>query len=172
MDSLGEIKQTFFQECEEQLSDLESGLLLIEDGNYDGETVNAVFRCVHSIKGGAAAFGFNDLVDFVHVFESALDLMRSNALRPSPSVMKILLRCSDVLCDLVRSAREGTTMRADEVATARISLQSLCVEGPSFARGESGSIERPERELDFSPIAISMGMSRSLLKIEERRCSP
>ncbi len=61
------IKQTFFQECEEQLSELESGLLAIEDGNHHPEIINAVFRAVHSIKGGAAAFGYDELVEFVHV---------------------------------------------------------------------------------------------------------
>ena len=55
------IKATFFQECEEQLAELESGLLKLNDGDRDPETVNAVFRAVHSIKGGAGAFGLDDL---------------------------------------------------------------------------------------------------------------
>ena len=91
MDPLDAIKSTFFQECDEQLAELESGLLKIEDGEHDPEIVNAVFRAVHSIKGGAAAFGFEDLVEFVHVFETTLDLLRSNALTPTPAVTKTLL---------------------------------------------------------------------------------
>lgn len=54
---MNEIKEIFFQECEEQLAELESGLLKLNDGDRDPETVNAVFRAVHSIKGGAGAFG-------------------------------------------------------------------------------------------------------------------
>lgn len=48
---MNEIKEIFFQECEEQLAELESGLLKLNDGDRDPETVNAVFRAVHSIKG-------------------------------------------------------------------------------------------------------------------------
>ena len=56
MDAMANIRQTFFQECEEQLIELENGLLAIQGGAHDSETVNAVFRAVHSIKGGAGAF--------------------------------------------------------------------------------------------------------------------
>src|SRR5471032_1037584 len=62
LDTMATIKQTFFQECEEQLAELESGLLAMNEGFVDPETVNAVFRAVHSIKGGAGAFRLDDLV--------------------------------------------------------------------------------------------------------------
>ena len=84
---MNEIKEIFFQECEEQLAELESGLLKMNDGETDSETVNAVFRAVHSIKGGAGAFGLDDLVAFAHVFETTLDCVRSNRLDPGPEVM-------------------------------------------------------------------------------------
>ncbi|HWU79302.1 MAG TPA: Hpt domain-containing protein, partial [Caulobacter sp.] len=79
MDELEAIKVTFFQECEELLADLEGGLLAMEEGAGDLETVNAVFRAVHSIKGGAGAFGLEPLVRFAHVFETLLDAVRSGA---------------------------------------------------------------------------------------------
>ena len=65
MDAMAAIKQTFFQECEEQLGELEIGLLVLQDGDADPETVNAVFRAVHSIKGGAGAF--------THMIRNAID---------------------------------------------------------------------------------------------------
>ena len=74
---MNEIKEIFFQECEEQLAELESGLLRINDGDSDPETVNAVFRAVHSIKGGAGAFGLDDPSPSLHVFETTLDCVRS-----------------------------------------------------------------------------------------------
>jgi two-component system chemotaxis sensor kinase CheA len=82
VDPLESIKGTFFQECDEQLAELESGLLAIEGGERDPERINAVFRAVHSIKGGAGAFALEPLVRFAHVFETALDEMRSGALAP------------------------------------------------------------------------------------------
>ena len=80
MDAMEAIRQTFFQECEEQLSELESGLMTMDAGQADIETINAVFRSVHSIKGGAGAFGLDELVRFAHVFETTLDEVRAGRL--------------------------------------------------------------------------------------------
>ncbi len=107
---MNEIKEIFFQECEEQLAELESGLLKLNDGDRDPETVNAVFRAVHSIKGGAGAFGLEDLVAFAHVFETTLDCVRSNKLEPNQDVLKVMLKAADVLADLTNVARDGGTV--------------------------------------------------------------
>ncbi|MFJ6341877.1 chemotaxis protein CheA [Rhizobium sp. NPDC092017] len=104
---MNEIKEILFQECEEQLAELESGLLKMNDGDRDPETVNAVFRAVHSIKGGAGAFGLDDLVSFAHVFETTLDCVRSNKLEPTQDVLKVMLKSADVLADLTNAARDG-----------------------------------------------------------------
>ncbi len=112
MDPMEAIKQTFFQECEEQLAELEQGLLAIQGGETDSETVNAVFRAVHSIKGGAGAFGLDELVRFAHVFETTLDHVRSGKLAPEAELLKVMLRAADVLADLVRAARDGGSVDA------------------------------------------------------------
>ena len=52
-----EIQAIFFAECEESLAAAETGLAACKAGTQDDDTVNAVFRAVHSIKGGAGAFG-------------------------------------------------------------------------------------------------------------------
>ena len=105
MDTMAAIRETFFQECEEQLGELEVGLNAMDEGVADSETVNAVFRAVHSIKGGAGAFKLDRLVRFAHTFETALDLIRSDKLAPTTAVLKTMLRCADVLADLVKAAR-------------------------------------------------------------------
>jgi len=111
-DALAQLRQTFFEECDEQLAELESGLLQMQDGATDSETVNAVFRAVHSVKGGAGAFKLTTLVSFAHVFETALDEIRSDKLEAGPSLMKAMLRASDVLADLVSAARNGDDVDA------------------------------------------------------------
>ena len=116
MDPMAAIRETFFQECEEQLSELESGLLAMQAGEADSETVNAVFRAVHSVKGGAGAFGLDALVRFAHVFETTLDGVRAGRLMPTPPFVMTMLRAADVLADLVRAARDS-----GEVDTARTS---------------------------------------------------
>lgn len=111
MSSTLDIRNTFFQECEELLETLDDGLNLLasatEDDSADPEVVNAVFRAVHSIKGGAAAFGLDVLVRFAHQFETVLDEVRSGRLAPAPDIVRIFLRCADYLADLVNSARDS-----------------------------------------------------------------
>ncbi|PIB94029.1 chemotaxis protein CheA [Caulobacter sp. FWC2] len=105
MDELEAIKVTFFQECEELLADLEGGLLAMQEGAGDSETVNAVFRAVHSIKGGAGAFGLEPLVRFAHVFETLLDAVRAGSVPNTVELAAVLLRASDILADHVSAAR-------------------------------------------------------------------
>ena len=137
---MNEIKEIFFQECEEQLAELESGLLKMNDGDRDSETVNAVFRAVHSIKGGAGAFGLDDLVSFAHVFETTLDCVRSNKLEPTQDVMKVMLKSADVLADLVTASRDGGGV--DEARS-----RGLVKELEALAHGEmpapSAAVEAP-----------------------------
>jgi two-component system chemotaxis sensor kinase CheA len=145
------IKQTFFQECEEQLAELESGLLAIEAGDHDSEMVNAVFRAVHSVKGGAGAFSLEDLVRFAHVFETALDHVRAGRLEPTPDVLKVLLRAADVLADLVRVARDGGTFDESRSEKLTDELRAL----------NPGDAAEPEDDLSglaFQPVQIDFDL--------------
>src|SRR5919108_2440948 len=99
MASLEELKRTFFDECSELLQEMETGLTDLQEGSGSEDTVHAVFRAVHSIKGGAGIFGFDALVEFAHVFETVLDQVRNDALSPTTNVVDVLINSSDVLCD-------------------------------------------------------------------------
>src|SRR5690606_37490663 len=158
MDTMAAIKQTFFQECEEQLAELEDGLLTIEREEGDVETVNAVFRTVHSIKGGAGAFGLDELVRFAHTFETTLDGMRSGKLDLSPQIVKLMLRAADILADLVRFSRDGgqidearVTQMNDELSKA-IGLEPA--PAPSTQPAASAAPEGVD-EFGFAPTAVS-----------------
>ncbi len=155
MDAMAVIKQTFFQECEEQLAELEMGLLAIENGDHDQEIVNAVFRAVHSIKGGAGAFSLDDLVHFAHIFENTLDLMRSNRLQPTPEVVKTMLRAADVLADLVRAARDDGDF--DDARTEALAQELAALGNGGVA---VSAAQEKEEEVDLSqfrprPIAFN-----------------
>lgn len=152
MDSL---RQIFFQECEEQLAELESGLLEIEGGGADPEIVNAVFRAVHSIKGGAGAFALEELVRFAHIFETVLDEIRKERLAAAAPVVEVLLRAADVLADLVRIARDGGDI--DEARYNSVSDELTALSNTS-AGAASGS-EEPEEsvdDLDFQPLTVAL----------------
>jgi two-component system chemotaxis sensor kinase CheA len=162
---MNEIKEIFFQECEEQLAELESGLLKLNDGDRDPETVNAVFRAVHSIKGGAGAFGLDDLVSFAHVFETTLDCVRSNKLEPTQDVLKVMLKSADVLADLTNAARDGGSV--DE-ARSRALIRELdalangeaaaAAEAPAPKAAAAVVVAAPAVNEDgFQPIPFSFG---------------
>ena len=151
MDPLAAIRETFFQECEEQLAELESGLLAMESGDTDPETINAVFRAVHSIKGGAGAFSLDALVRFAHVFETALDEMRSGRLAPTDNVVKTLLRAADVLADLVRAAHDNGTV--DEAHSAAL-VEELKALGPEGA-GDETEGEEDWGDFSFQPLSAA-----------------
>lgn len=106
MNPLAQFRKTYFEECAELLDALQSHLDLLSNGGGDEETLHAIFRCVHSIKGGAGAFGFAPLVAFSHVFESLLDAMRERKVPANHDVVQILLRASDALTDIVGAARD------------------------------------------------------------------
>jgi len=154
MDAFESIKVTFFQECDEQLAELENGLMALEAGDGDGEVINAVFRAVHSVKGGAGAFGYEDLVKFAHTFETALDLMRSGKLAIDADAVRVMLRASDVLADLVHAARDGGSVDQERCDTLAEELTLL-------ASGESkpAAMLEPEEEEDsfgFTPLQIAL----------------
>src|ERR1700761_3690583 len=92
-----QFRQTYFEECAELLDGLQTHLESLSNGGGDEETLHAIFRCVHSIKGGAGAFGFTMLVGFSHVFESLLDALRERKIATSSDVVATLLRAGDAL---------------------------------------------------------------------------
>ncbi|MEO0363140.1 MAG: Hpt domain-containing protein, partial [Pseudomonadota bacterium] len=139
-----ELRDTFFLECEDLLEVLESGLLDLSNGDGDDETVNAVFRAAHSIKGGAGAFGLEALVRFAHKFETALDEVREKRLEPTGDVLKVFLRSSDILSDLVRAMRDETAVDDDAIAECSEELQKLIGD----VEEEEASFEA--QSLDFS----------------------
>jgi len=157
LDTMAEIRQTFFQECEEQLSEMELGLLAMDEGNADSETVNAVFRAVHSIKGGAGAFKLTELVQFAHSFETALDHVRSGKLTPTPEMMKIMLRAADVLSDLVEASRDGREINEANYASIAADVKALTT---------FDGVEEVEEPIDFQPTVIDFGMPELAIEPE------
>ena len=150
-DPMEEIRQTFFVECSELLEAMEASLLAMQDGDDDPETVNAVFRAAHSIKGGAAAFAYNDLVRFAHRFESTLDEVRSNRLKTTREIMETMLRASDMLGDLVHAAQFGGDIDMGV-------YEGLIAEFEALA-GQGEAAPEPElAEEDWQPLAMSFDL--------------
>ena len=117
---LDEIQQIFFQECEEGLGTLEASFAAVRDGDQDPETINTIFRAVHSIKGGAGAFGHERLQAYTHQYETLLDLVRNGTLALSPTLVGTIIAAFDLLADHVAAARDGEPAPADAAMLERL----------------------------------------------------
>jgi two-component system chemotaxis sensor kinase CheA len=107
MDALAEIRGIYFDECDEFMGQLEGCLAAVADGRATSEDINAAFRAVHSVKGGAGAFGLTELVEFAHLFEACLDALRSGRVSVEEAPIDTLLQAGDVLSEVITAARDG-----------------------------------------------------------------
>lgn len=99
---MAEIRQIFITECNDGLDVIETGLLALEKGTDAKETINDIFRGAHSIKGGAATFGYSSIADFTHVLETLLDKVRGGEQDITPPLVKLFLEAVDILRDMVQ----------------------------------------------------------------------
>jgi len=152
-DPMAEIKASFFLECEELLEALQDGLQAMDDAQGDNETINVVFRAVHSIKGGAGAFGLDALVQFAHRFETILDALRSGRLDITSNLLGVFFRCADHLSDLVRACREGTNL-PEAKSNHLLGLLDQVV-------GASAPKEN-DAEIAFQPMALALDLDLDL----------
>jgi two-component system chemotaxis sensor kinase CheA len=158
MASLDQLKQTFFDECDEALQQIEAGLTDIREGQQSDDTVNAVFRGVHSVKGGAGIFGFEALVGFAHVFETLLDGVRRGSLKATPDTLDVLLSASDVLSDLVQMSRAGKPIAAGFGNEVRAALQQIIdgdKGGAAAAEDDNSPAPADFDGLDFKPVPVN-----------------
>ncbi|SEG26656.1 chemotaxis protein CheA [Billgrantia desiderata] len=119
---------TFFEEAEELLADMERYLLELDVDEPDSEQLNAIFRAAHSIKGGAGTFGFDALQKTTHLFENLLDHTRKGELRLRRDIVDTFLETKDMLSDQLDAYRNGD--EPDQEAFERIcqTLQRLALE--------------------------------------------
>lgn len=119
---LSQFYQIFFEEAGENLEQMEQMLLALDLEQADDEELNAIFRCAHSIKGGAATFGFADVAELTHQMESLLDKLRRHELQPTPPMVDVLLESSDALkLLLARHQGQGVEPPPTGELVARIS---------------------------------------------------
>jgi len=157
MSSLDQLKQTFFDECSEALQQIELGLPDIRDGSGSDDTINAVFRSVHSVKGGAGIFGFEDLVKFAHVFETVLDAMRSGKLHATQEIVDTLLQANDVLTDLIAMSRSGDAIPPNHGSECRAALEEILRKNSPDGESENGDDSAAPADfegLDFMPVPV------------------
>lgn len=193
-DPMAEIRASFFIECEELMENLQDALVILDEEGGDSETINVVFRAVHSIKGGAGAFGFDALVGFAHRFETVLDLLRSGRLALTPEATRLFIKGADLLHDHIRAAQsddpvpEGAAevlkaleaLMGDEAPTEDEPVDftpsglTLSLDLPGFDAPDSGagtSSELPVWQIDFAPRAELYTSGNEALLILRALCA-
>jgi len=104
---LEQFKGIFFEESFEGLDAMESGLLEMNAGGTNLETVNTIFRAAHSIKGGSGTFGLGPITSFTHIMEGLLDEMREGKREATSGIINVLLESVDVLRELMTAFQDN-----------------------------------------------------------------
>ncbi|MCA8021213.1 chemotaxis protein CheA [Burkholderia metallica] len=125
--------QTFFDEADELLAQMEQLLLNLDVGAPDPEDLAAIFRAAHSIKGGAATFGFSALTDTTHILESLLDRARNHELTLTKDMVDAFLETKDVLSDQLVDYRASAEPDAAAAAAICAKLERLQAESGAGA---------------------------------------
>lgn len=130
---ISDFYQTFFDEADELLADMEQHLLDLAVDDPDAEQLNAIFRAAHSIKGGAGTFGFSVLQETTHLMENLLDEARRGEMKLNTDIINLFLETKDIMqeqLDAYKSSSEPDAASFEYICNA---LRQLALE----AKGES-----------------------------------
>ncbi|MBA2077223.1 chemotaxis protein CheA [Rhodanobacter sp. PCA2] len=138
---LSQFHKTFFEESLEGLDAMEAALLALDSGSADHELVHTIFRAAHSIKGGAATFGFADVAAFTHVAESLLEEVRSGRRAVDAGLTDLLLRSVDCLRAMLARTARGQPVADAASEALRIELTQLVAgeAAPAPAAAQAGA---------------------------------
>ncbi|SFP59507.1 chemotaxis protein CheA [Ralstonia sp. NFACC01] len=159
----------FFEEAEELLVDMERLLLNLDVANPSSDDLNAIFRCAHSIKGGAATFGFTHMTELTHVAESILDRARTGTLQLRENMVDAFLETKDVLKSQLDAYRQEHPIDTATLEYMVAKLNSLTAEdgapaaaapaaaAPAAATPEPVAAPQPEPVVVEAPAAEAVG---------------
>lgn len=132
---------TFFDESRDLLADMETILLYAESAALEGDEMNALFRCAHTIKGSAGMFGLEPVVRFTHEVETVLDLLRHGEIGFSSELVGLLLESRDHIARLVAAVTSGEAQ--DAAAEAALLARLRAASGASMPAPASAPAALP-----------------------------
>ena len=136
--------KAFFEEAQEHVASLETLLIAVDIHSPDDQALNAIFRAVHSVKGGAAAFGHRHLAEFTHDFESILDRVRKRNLALTKPMVDVFLKAGDAIGEHLDALSQERQPDLDTMLHLKQILLQACSERPPAA-----SIQAPTSEPRF-----------------------
>ncbi|MES2228179.1 MAG: chemotaxis protein CheW [Pseudomonadota bacterium] len=160
---LSQFYQVFFEEAGENLDRMEAQLLEIDIAAADDEELNSIFRCAHSVKGGAATFGFADVAELTHQMETLLDKLRRHELVPTAAMVDVLLQSGDALrAQLARHQGGGGDAVDTAELLARIRAMTTGTAPSAPAAPATPPPARAELPLDADPSTPAEVQAREL----------
>jgi len=132
---ISDFYQTFFDEADELLADMEQHLLLLDPQTPDIEQLNAIFRAAHSIKGGAATFGFSVLQETTHLLENLLDGARRAEMSLSTDIINLFLETKDIMQEQLDAYKSSQDPDAESFEYICAALRQLALEAQQQQQG-------------------------------------
>ena len=108
-----ELLKDFFSEAEQQVEQLESNILVIEQDPTNKEAIDEIFRAAHTLKGGSATVEMSELSGFTHAVEDLLDAIRSNQVTVTEETIDLLLHSLDIIKDMLAARSNGEVYGQD-----------------------------------------------------------
>lgn len=165
---LSQFYDTFFDEADELLADMERLLLELDIDEPDGDMLNAIFRAAHSIKGGAATFGtFGHLADTTHLLENLLDFVRDGEMALNQSLIDLFLETKDILSDQVVAYRNEEIPDEENYQRICAQLRKITAEhiqGAADAKAIAASAPAPAVVAQPKPV-VADGKTPLLVKV-------
>ncbi|MDK2635113.1 chemotaxis protein CheA [Pantoea stewartii subsp. indologenes] len=125
---ISDFYQTFFDEADELLADMEQHLLGLDPQEPDSEQLNAIFRAAHSIKGGAGTFGFTVLQETTHILENILDGARRGEMQLSTDIINLFLETKDIMQEQLDAYKTAQEPNAESFKYICEALRQLALE--------------------------------------------
>lgn len=170
--NLDKIKETFFIECEDHISDMEAMILELEQNPGNDENMNALFRAVHSIKGNSGCLGYDDLAAFTHTLETILDRLREKEISLSEGITSILLESVDCIKTLVDAAKEGKECGEMVEGTLKALKALLKDDETEEPEEKSGERDMDQPKIDLPVRALFKIIFKPALDILRRGIDP
>ncbi|MFA6937670.1 MAG: chemotaxis protein CheA [Treponema sp.] len=108
-----ELLKDFFAEAEQQVDNLESNILVIENDPSNHDAIDEIFRAAHTLKGGSATVEMNELSTFCHDVEDLLDALRSGTVAVSEPIVDVLLTAIDTIKAMLDARNNGSVYQED-----------------------------------------------------------
>lgn len=140
-DRTAELRQAFLTEAGDLLVELEDSLLLLEEKPTDRDTIDRIFRAVHTLKGSAAMFGFEQISQFAHNLENAFDQVRAGSQEVSGDLIALALRAKDLFDQMLEGDAPQDQIDVHCAALAEITGKSTNEPAASDAAEDSASSE-------------------------------